>query len=148
MNSWDMYTTKKEWTSFQKTVAYGIPLLTQKTPIAVQYPFDRLRQQFRLLQFAGDEASIFSIPDLTFHGELYVFANKYLVESLPTQRLKSLHCDLCEFPLNEHTIHHILDLFEYTYEAYEETGRSEPAGDCSLRDLVITMLPVKCEHWL
>lgn len=113
MNSQDMYTTKKEWISFNKKVALGIPLCKAYTTY-VQYPYDGLWKQFRLRHFIGDEASISSITDLVFLGKLYVFANRYLVDSLRRQCLKSLHRDLCEFSLNKRNVSHILGLLEYT----------------------------------
>lgn len=82
----------------------------------------------------GDEASISLVPDLVFHAKLYVFANRYLIDSLRTQCLKSLHRDLCEFSLNKQNVPHILDLLEYTYQ---ESGRGDPGIGCSLKDLVI-----------
>ena len=131
----DMYKTKREWISFNKKVAYGIPLSKVKTHATyVQYPYDGLWKQFRQLHFVGDEASISLVPDLVFHGKLYVFANQYLVDSLRTQCLKSLHRDLCEFSLNKQNVPHILDLLEYTYQ---ESGRGDPGIGCSLKDLVI-----------
>ena len=135
MNCWDMYATKRDWISFNKKVAYGIPLPKAETRTTyIQYPYDGLWEQFRQLRFVGDEASISLTPDLVFHGKLYVFANRYLVDSLRTQCLKSLHRDLCEFSLNKQNVPHILDLLEYTYQ---ESGRGEPDIGCSLRDLVI-----------
>ncbi|KAJ5111786.1 hypothetical protein NUU61_001416 [Penicillium alfredii] len=138
MNNRDIYTTKKDWISFRRKIAYGIPLPEEKEPAKhvtyVQYPYDGLWEQFRQLRFAGTEASHSTIPDLVFHGKLYVFATRYLVDSLRTQCLKSLHRDLCEFSLNKRNINHVLDLIEY---AYQESGRGEPEGESTLRNLVI-----------
>ena len=58
-------------------------------------PYDRWRSQFRSHRFAGNEASISSDPDLLAHVKTYVFATRYLVDSLRVQCLKSLHRDFC-----------------------------------------------------
>ncbi|KAJ5111742.1 hypothetical protein NUU61_001372 [Penicillium alfredii] len=138
MNNWDMYTTRKDWISFRRKLAYGIPLPEEKESAKhvtyVQYPYDGLWEQFRELRFTGTEASQSTIPDLVFHGKLYVFATRYLVDSLRTQCLKSLHRDLCKFSLNKRNTNHVFDLIEY---AYQESGRGEPEGESTLRNLVI-----------
>lgn len=135
MNNLDMYTTKKSWISFRKREAYGIPLSKQKTYVThVQYPYDGLWEQFRQLHFAGGEASRSTSPDLVFHAKLYVFANRYLIDSLRTQCLKSLHRDLCGFSLNKRNIPHVLDLLEYTYQ---ESVRGASDGESSLRNSVV-----------
>ena len=135
MNDWDMYTTKRKWISFRKKAAYGIPLPKKEACVThVHYPYDGLWKQFRELHFAGDEASPSTVPDLVFHGKLYVFADRYLIGSLRTQCLKSLHRDLCEFSLNRRNTSHVLDLLEY---AYQESGRGSPDGEISLKNLVV-----------
>lgn len=100
----------------------------------VKSPYERLWDQFRSLRFFGNEALISSEPDLLAHAKTYVFATRYLVDSLRDQCLKSLHRDLCNFSLNSRSISHILDLLQYVYE---QTGRHEPVGCLSLRKLVI-----------
>lgn len=131
--------TRRRRNGFNKKVALGIPLCKAYTTYA-QYSYDGLWKQFRQRHFVGDEASISSIPDLIFHGKLYLLANRYLVDSLRTQCLKSLHSDLCEFSLNKRNVPHILDLLEYTYQ---ESGRGEPDVECSVRCLVTRYTP--CE---
>lgn len=62
-----------------------------------------------------------------------MFVTQYLVDSLRVQCLKSLHHNLCNISLNSQNVSHILDLLQYTFE---HTGREEPDGCLSLRDLV------------
>lgn len=116
------------------------PEIEYAKSIYVESPFERRWSQLRHLKFVGDEATISSHPDLLAHAKIYVFATRYLVDPLRKQCLKSLHRDLCNFPLNGRTMTHILDLLEYTYE---QTGRQEPDGCYSLRMLVI--LYISCE---
>lgn len=108
--------------------------------IYVESPYERRWGQFRSLRFVGNEASISSNPDLLAHAKIYVFATRYLVDSLKDQCLKSLHRDLCNFSLNLLSIPHILDLLQYTFEY---TGRQVQDGSYSLRKLVIHY--VSCE---
>lgn len=61
-----------------------------------------------------------------------MFVTRYLIDSLRVQCLKSLHCDLCNISLNSQNVSRILDLLQYTFE---HTGREEPDGCLSLRDL-------------
>ncbi|EER36362.1 conserved hypothetical protein [Histoplasma capsulatum H143] len=104
------------------------------------YPYERLWKSFRALDFMDQSASISSNPDLLFHAKLYVFATRYLIGSLRTQCLKSLHRDLCNFSLNRETAQQILDLQDFIYE---KTGRNEPCGGSLLRNLVIHYVACK-----
>jgi hypothetical protein len=134
VQEWDAYMGyQHKYSIFRSEFTYEAQ---KKKPVVtyVQYPYDGLWEQFRQLRFAGREASPSTIPDLVFHGKLYVFATRYLVDSLRTQCLKSLHRDLCELSLNKRNISHVLDLIEY---AYQESGRGEHDGGSSLRNLVI-----------
>ncbi|KAL2370290.1 hypothetical protein RJZ57_005272 [Blastomyces gilchristii] len=73
-------------------------------------------------------------PNVLFHAKLYVFATKYLVDTLRAKCLKSLHRDLCVFSLDKNTTSQILELIEFTYE---HTSRDEPGGGSPHRDLVV-----------
>lgn len=131
MDSSGTYMTKLAWINFKKKTAFGIPAPRE---VHIQYPYDGLWEQFTHLQFDGNEASFSPNPDLVFHGKLYVFADRYLVTSLRTQCLKSLHRDLCGFNLSSQSLSHVLDLLEYAYMA---SGRDSPDGGYSLRELIV-----------
>lgn len=77
-----------------------------------------------------------SIPTSNFllHAKLYVFSTKYLAEPVRQQCLANLHKDLRFYVLSAKNAHLILDLLDYVYS---NTGRNEPTGTSSLRDLVI-----------
>ncbi|KLJ11579.1 hypothetical protein EMPG_13248 [Blastomyces silverae] len=97
-------------------------------------PYDRLWQSFTARDFAAEPASVSTKPDVLFHAKLYVFATKYLIDSLGEKCLKSLHRDLCVFSLDKNTTSRILELIVLTYE---RTGRDELGGGSPLRDLVV-----------
>jgi hypothetical protein len=100
---------------------------------------------FRALHFGDKGASVCPVssdPDLLFHAKLYVFATRFLIETLRVQCLTSLHRDLCSFPLNKGSAPRILDLLEFTYT---NTTRKEPGGTSRLRDLVIHYVACKTQ---
>lgn len=109
----------------------------------VQHPYDILWETFTKKHYSFFQAASISYkPDLLFHAKLCVFATRYLVLSLQTQCLISLHRDLESFKLSTETASQILDLLEYTYE---NTGKQEPGGKCRLRDLVIYYVACKSQ---
>lgn len=112
----------------------------EEESVRIITPHDRLWKEFRARHFQGQEASLLWDPDLQFHAKLYVFANRFLIKDLPTQCLKALHQDLCNFSLNKDRIPQILDLLEFTYK---NTATDEPGGRSRLRELVIHY--VACE---
>lgn len=131
---WEGSVSKKDRKK-KKSTYFSPPLeIEYAKSIYVESPYERRWDQFRSLQFVGNEALISSDPDLLAHAKTYVFATRYLVDSLRGQCLKSLHRDLCKFSLNSRSVSHILDLLQYTFE---QTGRQEPNGCLSLRELVI-----------
>lgn len=99
------------------------------------YLYEHLWNAFRELFFEGDDAwpSSDTDPDIIFHAKLYVFATQYLISSLQSQCLKSLHRDLCKFPLNVGNMAVIFDLLQFVYT---NTAREEPGGLSALRELV------------
>lgn len=102
--------------------------------------YERQWSHFRDLKLHGSVALSSSNPNLLAHAKIYVFAERYLIDSLRDQCLKSLHRDLCNFSLNLQNIEQILDLLEYTYE---QTSRQSSAGTNSLRSVVLHY--VSCE---
>lgn len=106
-------------------------------------PSRRRLRQFEFLEFPGEEAVKAHNPDFLAHAKIYIFATRYLVDSLREQCLKSLHRDLCEFTLNARNMSHFLDLLQYTFE---HTGRQEPDGISSLRRVVIDYTSCKAKY--
>lgn len=100
----------------------------------------RLWKDFRHLIFTGLSVSISPKPDLLFHIKLYAFATKYLIDPLREQCVKWLHRDLCDFSLDKDSASQIPDLLAFTYA---NTGRADPGGAPSLRDLVIHYVACK-----
>lgn len=134
VQEWDAYMgNQHKYSIFRSDFTYKT---TTNKPVVtyVQYLYDGLWELFRQLWFAGKEASPSTILDLVSYRKLYVFATRYLIDSLWPQSLASLHRDLCELSLNKRNIPHVLDLLKY---AYQESGRGEPEGGSSLRNLVI-----------
>jgi hypothetical protein len=109
-------------------------------PDDTDYYYERLWMWFSGLEYTGPPASVSLDPDILFHAKLYVFATRYIVDGLRTQCLKSLHRDLCAFPLNKANVSQILALLEFTYN---NTARKEPGGRSRLRDLVIHYVACK-----
>jgi hypothetical protein len=105
-------------------------------------PPKRRWHQFETLKFPGGEAVKAQNPDLLAHAKIYIFATRYLVDSLREQSLKSLHRDLCDFNLSTQNMSHFLDLLQYTFE---HTGRQEPGGSSSLRRIVIDYTSCKAK---
>lgn len=118
---------------YWEEAAYCASVVAPEQTIVV-YPYERLWNEFRSLRFDCAPASFSQNPDILFHAKLYVFATRYLIEPLRQQSLKSLHRDLCNFSLNRENTSHILGLLDFTYA---HTGRGEPGGKSSLRELVI-----------
>ncbi|KAI1932522.1 hypothetical protein LOZ66_006843 [Ophidiomyces ophidiicola] len=102
--------------------------------------YEKRWQKFRTLKFKGLTSSLATKPDILFHAKLYIFATRYIIESLQAQAVKSLHRDLCTFTLNKETAPQIISLLEFTYR---NTARYEPSGRSLLRDVVIQY--VSCE---
>lgn len=109
-------------------------------PVALleQPRFEQLWNGFKNLSLVRPEApseqtSFQGSFHLIFHAKIYVFATKYLIDSLRQECLHHLHHELCQFPLSQPTIGCILDLLEF---AYTKTGRQEPGGPGKLRRLV------------
>jgi hypothetical protein len=100
----------------------------------MESPYERKWSCFRDLKLDGNVALRSSNPNLLAHAKIYVFAERYLIDSLRNQCLKSLHRDLCNFSLNLQNMKQILDLLKYTYE---QTSRQSSAGTNSLRSVVI-----------
>jgi hypothetical protein len=133
---WDALTSKAQRKKHRSPPPLEIEI---ENSIYIRSPYEQRWSKFRGLRFTGDEATISPNPDLLAHAKIYIFATRYLVDTLREQSLKSLHRDLSGLSLSGQTIPYFLDLLEYTYE---QTGRQEPGG-CSLRDLVTHY--VSCE---
>lgn len=63
-------------------------------------------------------------PDFLFHAKLYVFATRYLIESLRGMTVTSLHRDLLISGSSVRTVYKIHELLEFTYE---NTSKNEGA---------------------
>lgn len=81
-------------------------------------------------------------PEILFHANVYIFATMYLIEPLRQQSLATLHHDLCAYPLHKGNSQIILDLLDFVYA---NTGRAEPSGQSSIRDLVIQYVSCKID---
>lgn len=102
---------------------------------SVESSDQRKRRLFKELKFDGNLAISSPKPDLLAHAKIYLLADKYFVDSLKDQSLKSLHRDLCNFDINHQTAGEILDLINYCYN--NNTGDSVMSGGNALRSLVI-----------
>lgn len=111
-----------------------LKLVEKAKPTFIDISSERQWSHFRDLKFHGKIASSSYEPDLLAHAKIYVFADRYLIDSLRDQCLKSLHRDLCNFSINLQDIEEILELLEYTYE---QTGRQSSSEIHSLRSVVI-----------
>ena len=137
MSNHDIYLTDLD----MATSMCGVPIseileeFTYRLVPSIASHYKGLQNSFDNPRFTGAAASSVSLrSDLLFHAKLYVFATGYLIDSLRIQCLKSLHRDLCNDIFMGISVPHILDLLQY---AYEESGRGEPTGEGSLRELVI-----------
>lgn len=111
------------------------------------YLFESIQNSFMARTPGGSVAKIKANADLLFHAKLYIFATKYLIEPLRKACLSSLHFNLVMFEVTDMNSYLILDLLKYVYS---NTGRNEPTGKSSLRDLVIHYaaykLPILSKH--
>jgi hypothetical protein len=90
----------------------------------------------------GDQASAPTITrSLLYHAKIYVFAEKYLIDTLRMLCLRKLHTDLRDFHLTLQTSGLILEVLEFTYA---HTERKESRDD-ELRMLVIHYVACKGE---
>lgn len=106
-----------------------------------------LKQYLATLQPAD-----FPTESVYVHAELYVFAEKYMIDSLRDLCLHKLHRDLCEFKLSPNNVGEIEQLLIYTYDNtaapkvhdddFEKFSLAAPGGPAvghhDLRNLVMT----------
>lgn len=96
--------------------------------------FNELWEKFVSRRFGGTFATLSAVPDILVHAKTYVFATKYLIEPLRQQSLGSLHRDLCAYSLTIESSRLIFDILDFVYN---NTGRMEPDGESSLRELLM-----------
>jgi hypothetical protein len=90
----------------------------------------------------GDNASApKTTTSLLYHAKIYVFAERYLIDSLRVLCLRKLHADLRDFDLTLQTSGHILEVLEFTYA---QTERKESRDD-ELRMLIVHYAACKGE---
>jgi hypothetical protein len=106
----------------------------------VDYHFASVWDSFESRTYSGGVAKSTLSPYLMFHAKLCVFSTKYVIEPLREKCLEKLHADLQDHNLTSETSYLILDLLEYVYA---NTGRTEPTGNSSLRDLIIHYVACK-----
>lgn len=109
----------------------------QQAAVSPCEPGQSLWDEFASLQY-NDESdpkppTFPTLPYLTFHAKVYVFATRYLIPALAQLCLRKLHADLLtlpEEPVAQAQI--ILDLVHY---AYTKTTRLEPISPTSATQL-------------
>ena len=90
----------------------------------------------------GDNASApKTTTSLLYHAKIYVFAEKYLIDSLRMLCLRKLHANLRDFDLTLQTSGLILEVLEFTYA---QTERKESRDD-ELRMLIVHYATCKGE---
>lgn len=83
--------------------------------------------------------------DFVLHGQLWVFADEYIIEPLKGLALHKLHRDLLAYDIRPEHSYEVIQLIRYTFENTAATRKEVCATQLDLRELVVHYAACKLE---